>query len=390
MQLSQKALGIQPSSTLAITSRAKELVAQGRDLVSFGAGEPDFATPEHIVQAACAALNRGETRYTAVSGIAKLREAIAAPLGADPSGVVVSCGAKHSLYNAFQVLLNPGDEVLIPIPYWVSYPQQVALAGGKSVFVSCQEDLLVDFQRLEAALTPKTRGLVLNSPSNPSGAVYSTQQLAAIGEFAERHDLFIISDEIYQALTYDGLQAKSLINLFPELAERTVVIDGVSKKYAMTGWRIGWAVAPQHVAKAMGSLQSHSTSNPTSFAQSGALAALQGPQEPVEMMREEFGARRDLICELADTIPGLSYRRPQGAFYLFVDLSALVGKNYQGKVIEDGDTFAGLLLDEASVAVVPGGGFGMPNHLRLSYAIGREQIKKGLSRIGEFVGKLEG
>ncbi|HOB22792.1 MAG TPA: pyridoxal phosphate-dependent aminotransferase, partial [Bacillota bacterium] len=242
MQLSRRALEIQPSSTLAITSRAKELKSQGVDVVSFGAGEPDFPTPEHIVEAACKAAAKGETRYTPVSGIPKLREAVAASLAVEPNQVVVSCGAKHSLYNTFQVLLDPGDEVLIPIPYWVSYPEQVALAGGKSVFVEPGEDLLVTPESLEKAVTPKTKGLVLNSPSNPTGAVYSAEQLAAIGEFAEKHDLFIISDEIYQSLTYDGLKAQSLITLLPQLRDRTIVIDGVSKKYAMTGWRIGWAV----------------------------------------------------------------------------------------------------------------------------------------------------
>ena len=389
MQLSRRALEIQPSSTLAITSRAKELKSQGVDVVSFGAGEPDFPTPEHIVEAACKAAAKGETRYTPVSGIPKLREAVAASLAVEPNQVVVSCGAKHSLYNTFQVLLDPGDEVLIPIPYWVSYPEQVALAGGKSVFVEPGEDLLVTPESLEKAVTPKTKGLVLNSPSNPTGAVYSAEQLAAIGEFAEKHDLFIISDEIYQSLTYDGLKAQSLITLLPQLHDRTIVIDGVSKKYAMTGWRIGWAVAPSEVAKAMGSLQSHSTSNPTSFAQWGALAALEGSQDAVEEMRREFEARRDLICSLADQIPGLSYYRPQGAFYLFVDISALLGKRYQGTTIDSGDTFASLLLEQAAVALVPGSGFGMPNCLRLSYATSREQIQKGLSRIKEFVNKLE-
>lgn len=357
--------------------------------MSFGAGEPDFPTPEHIVEAACKAAAKGETRYTPVSGIPKLREAVAASLAVEPNQVVVSCGAKHSLYNTFQVLLDPGDEVLIPIPYWVSYPEQVALAGGKSVFVEPGEDLLVTPESLEKAVTPKTKGLVLNSPSNPTGAVYSAEQLAAIGEFAEKHDLFIISDEIYQSLTYDGLKAQSLITLLPQLRDRTIVIDGVSKKYAMTGWRIGWAVAPSEVAKAMGSLQSHSTSNPTSFAQWGALAALEGSQDAVEEMRREFEARRDLICSLADQIPGLSYYRPQGAFYLFVDISALLGKRYQGTTIDSGDTFASLLLEQAAVALVPGSGFGMPNCLRLSYATSREQIQKGLSRIKEFVNKLE-
>ncbi len=390
MRLSQKALGIQPSSTLAITSRAKELKSQGEDLVSFGAGEPDFSTPDHIVQAARAAMERGETRYTPVSGIKKLRAAVAAELAAEPNQVVISCGAKHALYNAFQVLLDPGDEVLIPKPYWVSYPEQVALAGGKSVFVDCREDLRSDAAAWERAVTPKTRGLVLNSPSNPSGVVYSREQLAAIAEVAQRHDLFIISDEIYQALTYDGLEALSLVKLFPQLRERTVVINGVSKKYAMTGWRIGWAVAPPEIAKAMGSLQSQSTSNPTSFAQWGALAALEGSQDPVEQMRLEFEVRRDLICRLTDGISALSYIKPQGAFYLFVDISPLLGKNYGQTVIEDADTFAALLLDRAKVATVPGGGFGMPNHLRLSYATSREQIQKGLSRIGEFVVQLEG
>ena len=304
MQLS-RALEIQPSSTLAITSRAKELKSQGVDVVSFGAGEPDFPTPEHIVEAACKAAAKGETRYTPVSGIPKLREAVAASLAVEPNQVVVSCGAKHSLYHTFQVLLDPGDEVLIPIPYWVSYPEQVALAGGKSVFVEPGEDLLVTPESLEKAVTPKTKGLVLNSPSNPTGAVYSAEQLAAIGEFAEKHDLFIISDEIYQSLTYDGLKAQSLITLLPQLRDRTIVIDGVSKKYAMTGWRIGWAVAPSEVAKAMGSLQSHSTSNPTSFAQWGALAALEGSQDAVEEMR------RNLSPPGSDLQPRRPDPRPQ-------------------------------------------------------------------------------
>ncbi|AKX94273.1 pyridoxal phosphate-dependent aminotransferase [Neomoorella thermoacetica] len=396
MQLAQRAAGISPSPTLAIDAQAKAMKAKGVKVINFSAGEPDFGTPEHIKQAAIDALAAGFTRYTPVAGIPELRQAICASLAArgvtyEPADIVVSCGAKHSLYNAMQVLLNAGDEVILSAPYWVSYYEQVKLAGGVPVVVTTGPDTGFKLTPglLEAAITPRTRLLILNSPCNPTGAVYSREELAALAEVIVARDLIVISDEIYAALLYDGLTHTSIASLAPEVKERTILIDGVSKTYAMTGWRIGYAAAPRPVAKAMTDLQSHSTSNPTSIAQKAAVAALTGSQEAVEMMRREFEQRRNRILAGLRELPGIECNQPGGAFYVFPYIGKLFGRKFRGRVLGNSTDVATALLNEFQVAVVPGVAFGAEPYLRLSYATSMDQIEAGLERLRAFVTELE-
>ncbi|WP_338817861.1 Aspartate aminotransferase [Moorella thermoacetica] len=396
MQLAQRAAGISPSPTLAIDAQAKAMKAKGVKVINFSAGEPDFGTPEHIKQAAIDALAAGFTRYTPVAGIPELRQAICASLAArgvtyEPADIVVSCGAKHSLYNAMQVLLNAGDEVILSAPYWVSYYEQVKLAGGVPVVVTTGPDTGFKLTPglLEAAITPRTRLLILNSPCNPTGAVYSREELAALAEVIVARDLIVISDEIYAALLYDGLTHTSIASLAPEVKERTILIDGVSKTYAMTGWRIGYAAAPRPVAKAMTDLQSHSTSNPTSIAQKAAVAALTGSQEAVEMMRREFEQRRNRILAGLRELPGIECNQPGGAFYVFPYIGKLFGRKFRGRVLGNSTDVATVLLNEFQVAVVPGVAFGAEPYLRLSYATSMDQIEAGLERLRAFVTELE-
>ncbi len=384
---------IKPSITLAVTAKAARLKAQGVDVVSFGAGEPDFDTPEHIKAAARDALGTpAVARYTEVGGVAPLRAAIAAELGRvhattiSPDDVLVSCGAKHSLYNLFIALLDPGDEVIIPAPYWVSYPDMVMMAGGTPVIVptSPEDDFTMRPEALRAHVTPRTRAVVLNTPSNPTGAVYSKAQVEALAEVVLERNLLVVSDDIYRSLVYGGATYASMAAVGPELAARTILVDGVSKTYAMTGWRIGYAAGPTPIIKAMAKVQGQSTSNPTHLAQLATLAALTGPHEPIEAMRTAFDERRQTIVELLRAIPGVACREPRGAFYAFPDLGAFVGRAApDGKVMSDDVVLCDWLVDSARVAVVPGSGFGAAGHVRLSYACGMDSIKEGVRRLRE-------
>lgn len=396
MELARRAAGISPSPTLAIDAQAKAMKARGVKVINFSAGEPDFGTPEHIKQAAVDALAAGFTRYTPVAGIPELRQAVAASLAArgvnyEPADIVVSCGAKHSLYNAMQVLLNEGDEVILIAPYWVSYFEQVKLAGGVPVVIQtgADGDFKVTPAALEAALTPRTKLLILNSPANPTGAVYSRAELEALAEVILAHDLLVISDEIYAALLYDGLTHTSIASLGLEIKERTILIDGVSKTYAMTGWRIGYAATPRAIAKAMTDLQSHSTSNPTSIAQKAAVAALNGSQAPVEAMRREFEVRRNRILAGLRDLPGVDCNQPGGAFYVFPYIGKLLGRKFRGQELSNSTDVATILLNEYQVAVVPGVAFGADPYLRLSYATAMDQIETGLERLKAFISELE-
>ena len=396
MRISQRCQRVTGSLTLAIDAKAKEMKQKGIDVVGFGAGEPDFDTPEHIRKAAKDALDLGKTRYTPAAGMPELRQAICDKLKRDngldyvPQQIVVSNGAKHSLFNSFQALLEEGDEVIVPGPYWVSYPEIVRMAGGVPVFVEGREEnnfkpTIDDFR---AAVTDKTRAVVINSPNNPNGFVFTREELQAIGDLAIEKDLSIVSDEIYEFLVYDGAEHISIASLSPEIKERTIVINGMSKAYAMTGWRIGYTASPLNAAKAMTNFQSHSTSCPNSIAQYAALTALSGPDDQLKSMVAEFDRRRRRIVELINEIPGLSCKPPKGAFYVMMNIGGVFGKRYNGAPIVDSMSFTQLLLDNSHVAVVPGAGFGADAYVRLSYATSMENIEKGLARIKEFVGKL--
>jgi len=392
-RLSARAQKISPSVTLSIDSKAKQMVSQGIDVISFGVGEPDFDTPAHIREAAIKAIQTGFTRYTAADGINDLKAAICAKLKRDngldytPAQIVVSNGAKHSLYNALMVLVQAGDEVIIPTPYWVSYSEMVKMTDAEPVFVETKEenDFKVQLADLEAAVTPKTKALMLNSPSNPTGMVYTAEELTAIGQFCLKHNLFVIADEIYEKLVYDGAEHHSIAALVPELKNRTVLINGMSKAYAMTGWRIGYTASDLAVAKAMGSMQSHATSNPNSIAQKASVAALNGPEEPITAMVAEFAKRREAMVELVNGINGLSCRKPQGAFYVMANVQKLYGKTIGGEVIKDDLQFSSLVLEKAHVAIVPGAAFGAPGFVRLSYATSMEMIREGLRRLDQFI-----
>ncbi len=389
---------IKPSITLAVTAKAAKLKADGFDIVSFGAGEPDFDTPDHIKEAARASLDRGVGKYTDVAGIQPLRAAISAELNKVhgtqilPEQVLVSCGAKHSLFNLFMALLDPGDEVIIPAPYWVSYPDMVMLAGGKPVIVDtrAEDDFCVQPAQLAAAVTPRTRAVVLNTPSNPTGAVYSSAAIAALAEVVVEKNLLVISDDIYRQLVYGGASYASIAAVGPELASRTILVDGVSKTYAMTGWRIGYAAGPLSIIKAMSKIQGQSTSNPTHIAQTATLAALTGPQDCVETMRKAFDERRIEMVKLLRGIPGVDCREPKGAFYAFPNVSAHVGKTApNGTKLADDVALCDWLVEEARVAVVPGSGFGAPGHVRLSYACSMANIKEGVRRLHEALVSLK-
>lgn len=390
MSLASRIRSVAPSATLGLTAKAKALRAQGIDLIAFTAGEPDFDTPEPIKEAAMEALRKGDTKYTPASGTEDLKRAIVDRIEADlgvryePGQVVVSCGAKHALYNLFQVLLEPGDEVIIISPYWLSYPEIVRLASGVPVVVetTLESGFVPDPAAVEEKVSPRTRALILNSPSNPTGAVVPRSVLEELGALVLRHQLLLVTDEIYDKLLYDGLRHESPVTLSEELRGQTVLVNGASKTYAMTGWRLGWAVGgPQEITKAMGVLQSHSTSNPTSFAQPGAIAALTGPQDAVEAMRREFEKRRNVMMDGLESIPGVSVFRPQGAFYVFPSVAALLGKSVGDKRIGDSMDLAAHLLEEARVVVVPGGPFGCDHAIRLSFATSPEAIEEGLSRL---------
>lgn len=398
MKLAERVAKITPSPTLAIDAKAKQMKANGVKVYNFGAGEPDFDTPQHIKDAAVEAINSGMTKYTPVGGTVQLKQAIIEKLKNDngleyrPEQIVVSAGAKHSLYNAFQVLVEDGDEVIVPAPYWVSHLEQVKIAGAKPIVIMADEanGFKITPEQLRAAITPKTKAVLINSPSNPTGGVYSREELKALGDVILEHDnIAVISDEIYEKLIYDGLEHVSIASVSEELKERTVVINGVSKAYSMTGWRIGYAAAPLKVAKAMTNLQSHSTSNATSIAQAASTAALSGPQQPVEDMRVQFAKRRDYMLERLLAIPGVSCPKPGGAFYLFPNFSAFFGRSYKGRTINSGTELAELLLDEVQVAVVPGIAFGNDDFVRFSYAADMETITEAMKRVEAFLKELK-
>ena len=393
--ISKKAQCITPSPTLTIDAKYKSMVADGVDAVGFGCGEPDFDTPQYIKDAAIAAMMEGQTKYTPAAGTMALRKAVAAKflrennIGYEPTQIVISDGAKHSLMNAFLVLLNPGDEVIIPAPYWVSYPEMVKLADGVPVTVETTEenDFKASVKDFEKALTPKTKAIVLNSPSNPTGMVYNEAELREIAEFAVKNDIYVISDEVYEHLIYEGKHI-SIASLGEEIKERTITINGVSKTYAMTGWRIGFAAAEGKIAKAMASIQSHGASNPNSIAQAAAVAALSGGLSEVEKMRVEFEKRRDFLTNAINEIDGVSCRKPHGAFYIMMNIDGVLGKSYNGEKIANADDFARLFLEAEKVAIVPGTGFGAPNYVRWSYAVDMGHIKKGVERLKAFLSAL--
>ncbi|WP_434309368.1 pyridoxal phosphate-dependent aminotransferase [Hominifimenecus sp. rT4P-3] len=394
--LSEKAKKVKSSSTLAITAKAKALRAQGEDVVSFGAGEPDFPTPENVCAAAHKAIDEGITRYTPASGTVELKKAISKKfkefnqLDYAPSQIVVSNGGKHSLTNVFEAILNPGDEVIIPAPFWLSYPEIVRLAGGVPVIFTCgkEDGYKMTAEAVEKMITPKTKALVLNTPNNPTGAVYGEDELKAIGDLAVAHDFFIVSDEMYENLFYAEGKHVSIGSLSPEIFEKTITVSGVSKSYAMTGWRIGYTGSSEEIASLMGSIQSHQTSNPCSISQVAAVEALKGDQETVAEMNAAFDERRRYIHGRVNSLPLLSAIEPQGAFYLFVDCSEVQGKVYKGKEIKDAADIAAILIEDYKVAVVPCADFGFADHLRLSYAISKEEIAKGLDRIEAFLKTL--
>ncbi len=392
---------IKPSITLAVTAKAAKLKADGIDVVSFGAGEPDFDTPAHIKDAAKASLEKGAVaKYTEVGGVVALRKAIAAELSTvhkmtiDPADVLVSSGAKHSLYNLFMALIDPGDEVLIPAPYWVSYPDMVMLAGGRPIILEtkAENDFAVTAEQVAAACSPKTRAIVLNNPSNPTGAVYSKAQIEALAKVVIEKDLLVISDDIYRQLVYGDAQYFSIAAVSPEVAKRTILVDGVSKTYAMTGWRIGYTATGKELApliKAMAKIQGQSTSNPTHIAQVATIAALTGPQEVVGTMRKAFDERRQEIVKLLRAIPNVQCREPKGAFYAFPDLSAYVGKKTpEGSILDDDVQLCDWLVEVGKVAVVPGSGFGAPGFVRLSYATSMDNIREGVGRLAKSLGSL--
>ena len=397
MRIAQRAKDITASVTLAIDAKAKELKEQGKDVIGFGAGEPDFDTPLFIRDAAKQALDAGMTRYTPAAGMPQLKQAICDKLLRDngltykPNQIVVSCGAKHSLFNAFFCLLEPGDEVLIPSPCWVSYPEQVRMVGGVPAFVA--SDAANDFKptlaQWEAAVTPKSRALVLNSPNNPNGCVWEREELEDIAALAKKHDLTIVADEIYEHLIYDGREHVSIASLSEDALARTIVINGVSKSFAMTGWRIGYTASNPAIAKVMGDMQSHSTSAPATMAQVASIAALQGPFDTVAAMRDEFDRRRVELARRINEIDGLSCALPRGAFYIMMDITGILGKRLGDKLIDSPMAFASALLDDSLVAIVPGEAFMSNVHCRLSYATSLENITRGLDRIAAFVGKLQ-
>lgn len=393
MKLSKKAERIQQSVTLAITAKAKEMKANNIDVISFGAGEPDFNTPNNIIEAAIVAMKDGNTKYTATSGILSLREAICKKLKEDnglvytPSQIVVSTGAKQSLANIFLAIINDGDEVIIPKPYWVSYPELVSLAGGIPVYCnsSIENEYKYNKDNIEVLINDRTKAIVLNSPNNPTGVVYSKEELIEIAEIAKKYDLLIISDEIYEKLIYDEEKHISIASISKDAYDRTIVINGLSKSYAMTGWRLGYTACSEKIAKLMTNLQSHMTSNTCSITQYAAVEALTGPQEQIKVMVSEFEKRRDYMVETLSQMKNISIIKPKGAFYVMVNIEKFIGKDFNGKKVTDSVSFASVLLEEEKVAVIPGAAFGLENYIRLSYATSMENIKEGLERIKKFI-----
>ncbi len=386
-KISKRAAGVTPSLTLAIDAKAKQMKAEGLDVVGFGAGEPDFSTPQHIQDAAVDAMRKGMTKYTPSSGLLVLRQAVADKFKRDlgltfePNQIVISCGGKHSCFNTIMALCQEGDEVIIPSPYWVSYPEMVKMAGATPVFVQGTDatEFKITAEQLRNAVTPRTKLLILNSPCNPTGSVYTREELKALADVCVEKDLYIMSDEIYEKLCYDGAQHVSIATISPQAAERTVIVSGLSKAYSMTGRRIGITAAPLVIAKAVGAMQSHSTSNPVSFAQMGAVAALNGSQDHLSVWLQEYSKRRTYIYERLNQMPGVSCVNAKGAFYLFPNISATGMKSVE---------FAARLLEEEKVAVVPGIAFGSDANIRLSYATSMQVIEKGMDRMERFCKKI--
>lgn len=396
LTLSRKAAQVKPSSTLAITAKAKELKAEGIDVVGFGAGEPDFNTPDNINEAAIAAIKSGFTKYTPASGTVELKKAVSRKFeefnglhyGTDQ--IVISNGGKHSLTNIFQTIMNPGDEAIIPAPYWLTYPEIVKLCDGVPVYVYGTKDsgYKVTAKQIEDAITDKTKAMILNTPNNPTGMVYSEEELRDIADVAVKKDIYVVADEMYENLIYGDKKHISIASLGEEIYKRTITCSGLSKSYSMTGWRIGYTGSSAEIAKLMGSIQSHQTSNPNSIAQKAALEALQGPQDAMAAMREEFDQRRKYMYERVSQMPLVDALEPEGAFYTFVDFTDVLEKSYKGVRIGTASRVAQILIEDYKVAVVPCQDFGFDNFVRLSYAISMENIKKGLDRIEEFVSSL--
>lgn len=394
-RLSKKIAAIAESATLKVDAKAKALQAEGRPVISYAAGEPDFSTPAHIVDAARRALDDPKNfRYTAAAGLPELKKAVAEKTARDsgwaidPSQVIVTNGGKQAVYEAFQSLLDPGDEVLLPAPYWTTYPEAIQLADGVAVevFAGADQGYKVTVEQLEAARTERTKVLLFVSPSNPTGAVYSAEETRAIGEWAVEKGLWVVADEIYQNLTYDGVRAVSIVEAAPAIQDRAVLVNGVAKTYAMTGWRLGWMVGPADIIKGASNLQSHLTSNINNIAQRAAIEALTGPQQPIEDMRLAFDRRRKVIIEELNKVPGFNCPTPEGAFYAYVDVTEALGKSYGGVTPTTSLELADLILSEAEVAAVPGEAFGPSGYLRFSYALGDEALLEGIKRVQKLLG----
>jgi aspartate aminotransferase len=393
-RISRRVGAIAPSATLAVSNKAKALRAAGENVIGFGAGEPDFATPDHIVEAAVAACRDPQMhKYSAVGGLPELKEAIAAKtlrdsgFAVNAGSVLVTNGGKHAVYNCLEALLNPGEEVLLPTPYWTTYPEPIALAGGVTVplITTAEGGFRVTLDQLEAARTPNTKALIFVSPSNPTGAVYPKAEIEAIGRWALEHDIWVLCDEIYEHLVYGDNEHHSMATLVPELRERCVILNGVAKTYAMTGWRVGWMIGPDDLIKAASNLQSHSTSNVANVAQAAALAAVAGPLDAVTEMRIAFDRRRQTMHALLSGIDGVLCAEPQGAFYAYPDFSALLGREWGGVQVETTLELADVLLDQVKVAIVPGEAFGVGGGARLSFALGDEDLAEGVGRIADFL-----
>ena len=392
-ELSKIALAIQPSTTLAIDSMFKQMKAEGQDVVGFGAGEPDFPTPDYIKEAGIEAIRNNDTKYTPSVGTVEVRKAVCQRLKEDcgieyqPAEIAVSNGAKTCVYASLRALVNPGDEVILPAPYWVSYIELIQMVGGVPVVVNASEaeHFKITPEKLAAAITPNTKCMILNNPSNPTGMMYDRQELEAIAKVCVEKDIYVISDEIYYRLAYDGREFTSLAAISPEIKERTLIVNGVSKSYAMTGWRIGYVAAPAPIAKVIGNYLGHCTGNPCTISQKASAVALSASQESVDQMKAAFEERRNYMVERMNQIEGVSCIKPEGAFYVMMNISKLVGKELFGHVIKDADDFGNLFLKYGKVAVVPGTGFGAPTFVRWSYATSIENIKEGLNRLERFL-----
>jgi aspartate aminotransferase len=396
LTLSKKALAVKPSSTLEITAKAKELKAKGIDIIGFGAGEPDFDTPTNICKVAIQAIEEGFTKYTAASGIDELKKAISNKFktfnGIDysPSQIVISNGGKHSLTNVFEAILNPGDEVIIPAPFWLSYPEIVKLADGTPVFVRGEKEqgYKINAKQLEEVTTKNTKAIILNTPNNPTGMIYTEEELREIADYAVRNDVYVIADEMYEHLVYNNNKHVSIASFNEEIYKRTITVSGLAKSYAMTGWRIGYTGSSLELAKVMAGIQSHQTSNPNSIAQKAAVEALNGEQETVKMMVKEFDERRKYMYDRFTKMPYISTLEPLGAFYVFADVSEVLKKKYKETLIETAQNMAKILLEDYNIAIIPCEDFGFADHIRLSYAISIDKIDKGLSRLDKFLSEI--